>query len=54
VICLLALGMIVIGVSLDARRRQNNRSRPDLNRWEDEGGAVPVSDSDTAAQTQHG
>ncbi len=49
---LLALGLIVTGVKLDRRRsRPPSFPRSDINDWEGEGGAVPVSDQRTAAQT---
>jgi hypothetical protein len=49
----LSIGALVLGASLD-RRRQRERQRlprPEINRWEEEGGAVPVSEERTAAQT---
>jgi hypothetical protein len=39
----LAIGVVALGAVYD-RRRQRERSRvsrPDIERWEDEGGAVP-------------
>ena len=52
---LLSVGAVILGTTLD-RRRQRERQRlprPELHRWEDEGGAVPVSPARTAAQTGH-
>jgi hypothetical protein len=52
---LLSVGAVILGTTLD-RRRQRERQRlprPDLHRWEEEGGAVPVSPARTAAQTEH-
>jgi len=48
-----AIGVIAMGVALDRRRQQEQSRlpRPEINRWEDEGGAVPISSSRTAAQT---
>jgi hypothetical protein len=51
---LLAIGALLFGTQLD-RRRQRERQRlprPEIQRWEEEGGAVPVSTGRTAAQTQ--
>ena len=51
---LLSIGAVVLGTQLD-RRRQRERQRlprPEIHRWEEEGGAVPVSRVRTAAQTQ--
>jgi hypothetical protein len=51
---ILSIGAIVLGTQLD-RRRQRERARlprPEIHRWEEEGGAVPVSRARTAAQTQ--
>jgi hypothetical protein len=51
---LVSIGAIILGTQLD-RRRQRERSRlprPELHRWEEEGGAIPVSRARTAAQTQ--
>ena len=50
----LAVGVVALGAGYD-RKRQRERfrvSRPEINRWEEEGGAVPVSRARTAAQTQ--
>lgn len=50
---LLSVGVLVLGAALDRRRRQERQRlpRPDIERWEEEGGAVPTSDDRTAAQT---
>lgn len=39
---LLAIAVITAGISLDRRRRHERISltRPEINRWEDEGGAI--------------
>jgi hypothetical protein len=50
---LLSIGAVILGTSLD-RRRQRERQRlprPEIHRWEEEGGAVPVNRGRTAAQT---
>jgi len=51
---LLVIGAIAAGVGHDRRRRYERQrlTRPEVNRWEDEGGAVPVTDTQTAAQTE--
>jgi hypothetical protein len=51
---LLSIAAVVTGTQLD-RRRQRERERlprAEIHRWEEEGGAVPVSRRKTAAQTQ--
>jgi hypothetical protein len=50
---ILAIGAVAAGHALDDHRRHQRRRvpRPEINRWEDEGGAVPVSTGRTAAQT---
>jgi hypothetical protein len=42
-VSLLAVAVISAGVALDRRRRRQRirLARPEINRWEDEGGAVP-------------
>ena len=48
----IAVGVVALGAGYD-RRRQRERSRlarPEINRWEEEGGAVQT-DSGPAAQT---
>jgi len=49
---ILAMGAVAAGHALDRSRRQERRrvTRPEINRWEEEGGAVPVSTGRTAAQ----
>jgi hypothetical protein len=51
---LLSIGAVILGTSLDRRRQRERQrlARPEIHRWEDEGGAVPVSRSRTAAQTE--
>ena len=51
---LLVIGTVAAGVSHDRRRRleRERLPRPEVNRWEDEGGAVPVSEGRTASQTE--
>jgi hypothetical protein len=49
----LAVGVVALGAGYD-RRRQRERSRlarPEINRWEEEGGAVPGDSGPAAAQT---
>jgi hypothetical protein len=50
---ILAIGAVAAGHALDDNRRRQRRKvpRPEINRWEEEGGAVPVSTGRTAAQT---
>ena len=50
----LAIGAVVLGTQLDRRRQRERQrlSRPEIHRWEEEGGAVPVSRGGTAAQTE--
>jgi hypothetical protein len=52
---LLSIGAVILGTSLDRRRQRERQRLPrqDLHRWEEEGGAVPVSSVRTAAQTEH-
>jgi hypothetical protein len=51
---LLSIAAVVTGTQLDRRRQRERKSLPrtELHRWEEEGGAVPVSSAKTAAQTQ--
>jgi hypothetical protein len=52
-ISFLAIGVIALGAGYD-RRRQRERSkvaRPEIERWEEEGGAVPTESDRPAAQT---
>jgi hypothetical protein len=51
---LLIIGAVAAGASHDRRRRRERERlpRPEVNRWEEEGGAVPVTEGRTAAQTQ--
>jgi hypothetical protein len=53
IIGILAIGAVAAGHALDDHRRRQRRRvpRPEINRWEEEGGAVPVSTGRTAAQT---
>jgi hypothetical protein len=48
---ILAIGVVAAGHALDDHRRRKRAPRPEINRWEEEGGAVPVSTERTAAQT---
>jgi hypothetical protein len=54
-ISFLAIGVIALGAGYDRRRlRERSRvARPEIQRWEEEGGAVPTESSRTAAQTSH-
>jgi hypothetical protein len=49
----LAIGAVAAGHALDKDRHLARRRvpRPEINRWEEEGGAVPVTPQRTAAQT---
>ena len=51
---LLSIGAVVLGTQLDRRRQRERHSLPrrEIHRWEEEGGAVPVSRARTAAQTE--
>jgi hypothetical protein len=49
----LAVGVVALGAGYD-RKRQRERSRvarPEIHRWEEEGGAVPTDSGGPAAQT---
>ncbi len=50
---LLSIGAVVLGTQLDRRRQRERQRLPraEIHRWEEEGGAVPVSRRRTAAQT---
>ena len=52
---LLSVGAVILGTTLDRRRQRERQRLPrqELHRWEDEGGAVPVTPARTAAQTGH-
>ena len=53
VIGVLAVGVVALGAGYD-RRRQRERSRlarPEINRWEEEGGAVSADPGPATAQT---
>jgi hypothetical protein len=52
---LLSIGAVILGTTLDRRRQRERQRLPrqDIHRWEEEGGAVPVSPARTAAQTEH-
>jgi len=54
VVGLLAIAAVSAGLAYDRRRRRERirLARPEINRWEEEGGAVPVEADRTAAQTQ--
>jgi len=41
---LLSVGVIALGAALDRRRRRERQRlpRPDIDRWEEEGGALPT------------
>jgi hypothetical protein len=48
----LAVGIICIALAMDEpARRRRPAIQPHINDWEGEGGAVPVDESRTAAQT---
>ena len=49
----LAVGVVALGAGYD-RKRQRERSRvsrPEIHRWEEEGGAVPTDSAKPAAQS---
>jgi hypothetical protein len=49
----LAVGIVALGAGYD-RKRQRERSRvsrPEINRWEEEGGAVPAVEPTTPPPT---
>jgi hypothetical protein len=49
----LAVGVVALGAGYD-RRRQRERSRlarPEINRWEEEGGAVKADSGPAAAES---
>ena len=50
---LLSIGAVVAGTQLDRRRQRERQRLPrtEIHRWEEEGGAVPVKEGRTAAQT---
>lgn len=52
---LLSVGAVILGTTLDRRRQRERQRLPrqDIHRWEEEGGAVPMSPVRTAAQTEH-
>jgi hypothetical protein len=48
---LLIIGALIAGNALDRRRRREQRlPRPEINRWEEEGGAVAAMPDRPAAQ----
>ena len=51
---ILSIGAVVLGTRLDRRRQRERQRLPrrEIHRWEEEGGAVPVSRARTAAQTE--
>ncbi len=54
IVSLLAIAVVSAGTAFDRRRRERIRlARPGINRWEEEeGGAVPIERTRTAAQTR--
>jgi hypothetical protein len=50
---LLVIGAVIAGISLDRRRRRERRRLPrtEIQRWEEEGGAIPMSRDPTEAET---
>jgi len=52
---LLAIAVVAAGINFDRRRwRERTRlTRPEINRWEDEGGASPP-ESETSMSTRQG
>ncbi len=55
-VSLLAIALVSAGAAYDRRRRRERIrvARPEINRWEEEGGAVPLEHGRTAAQTRAG
>ena len=53
---LLAVAMICAGATFDGRRRRERSrlSRPEIQRWEDEGGAIAAESGLTPGQTTTG
>jgi hypothetical protein len=53
---LLSIGAVILGTQLDRQRQRDRQRLPraEIHRWEEEGGAVPVSGKRTAAQTEAG
>ena len=53
---LLSIGAVILGTQLDRQRQRDRQRLPraEIHRWEEEGGAVPVSRKRTAAQTETG
>jgi hypothetical protein len=52
IISFLAIGLVALGAGFD-RRRQRERARvarPEIHRWEEEGGAVPADAGHPAAE----
>jgi hypothetical protein len=53
----LAIGLVALGAGYDRRRQRelSRLTRPEINRWEEEGGAVPADtpQSKPAQQTTH-
>jgi hypothetical protein len=48
---LLIIGALIGGTALDRRRRREQRlPRPEINRWEEEGGAIAATPDRTAPQ----
>lgn len=53
---LLSIGAVVLGTQLDRRRQRELQRLPrrEIHRWEEEGGAVPVTPAQTTTQAQTG
>ena len=48
---LMSIGAVMLGTTLDKRRQRERQRlpRPEIHRWEEEGGAVPANRGRTAA-----
>jgi hypothetical protein len=55
IISFLAVGFVALGAGYDRRRQRERQrlARPELERWEAEGGAPAAEASRSAAQTTH-
>lgn len=54
---LLAIGLVALGTQLDRRRRQRRKARlarPEIARWEEEGGAVGAEPGSAAEKGREG
>jgi hypothetical protein len=56
VLAIAGLVVVAAGAAFDRRRRREKGrlARPEINRWEEEGGAIPTESEHIAAQTRSG